>query len=315
MNIINIDKEPTVFILGAGSSNPYGFPLGSELKEQIIKLDEKEIENLLEKKQEVKKLIPDFLETLARGDYETIDNLLDQKPRYRELGAYYIVKVIAEKEIEKNLFPQREHYADLFQMLNVESESNSEVLFSVVTVNYDRSFEYFLRCNAKYNCHQDLELNAMRKISKLHIIHAHNSLGNLSEVPYGRVTSTKEYIHEAARQIKIIPDSIENSNEYIEAQRVIAAAKNIVFLGFGYHKKILSALFAKSNLIGKQIFGTGVRFDQNHRIELNEIMNNINGTITLGGENQDNSAFLDYLGLSRNKLRLERAWSSISKKG
>jgi len=295
---IDIYNEPTTFILGAGASSAFGFPLGPQLKKDIIDQPESDFQGLLDEGKH--DLIPSFKEALKYGDYDTIDNFLEQKERYRDLGAYFIVSVIARHEFHDRLFPQHDIYADFYHMLYVESESDSIPPISIVTLNYDRSLEYFLIKNVEYNCPEKLEAQAMMKVFQLPIIHAHGSLGDLPRVPYGDVGNSPESMKDAAERIMIMSDKLEDGEAFQTAQVQIAQAKNIVFLGFGSHKRIMDALLAKTDLSAARVFGTALKIPN---IDRSRISAYFDDAIDLGRERVDCATFLSKQGIDRMNLK------------
>ena len=105
---IDLYRDPTVFVLGAGASNLYGLPLGIQLKQDILELPDSRVQPFLGDLQDAAALIPGFKAALAQGDYGTIDHFLEKKKRYRDLGAIYIVCAIGAREKPESLFPQKE---------------------------------------------------------------------------------------------------------------------------------------------------------------------------------------------------------------
>ena len=299
---IDIDKEPTVFILAA-ASNPYGFPLGPDLKQQILQFPDQTVKSVIGENHPATSSIPKFKEALTHGDYGTIDYFLERKKCYRELGAFYIVSVIGGCEHQHALFPQREFYADLFHMLDLESESTEIPPISVVTLNYDRSLEQFLVKNVEYNCSDSHEEHALMKVKKLPIVHPHGSLGDIESVPYGQVTQSPASVHEATKRIKIVSDTLEESEEFQKAKKVIANAHNLIFLGFAYHPTTLNALLSPHNLSDKKVFGTSVRLSPERKSQTESFFNN---AILLGG-NLPCSDYLDHLKIGRQKLLRKKA--------
>ena len=55
-------------------------------------------------------------------------------------------------------------------------------------------------------------------------------------------------------RFRSIPTS--EKEDFRNAQATLAHAKNIIFLGFGYHERTLSALLTQCDLQNKQVFGT-----------------------------------------------------------
>ena len=303
MVYLDIYREPTVFVLGAGASNLFGLPLGTQLKQEILEFPDSQVKSFLGGQLNEAALIPEFKATLGQGDYGTIDYLLEKKKRYRELGAYYIVCVIGAREKPESLFPQRDLYADLFHMLDVESDSLLIPPLSIVTLNYDRSLEYFLERNVEINCPDHLEEHARQKVQKLRIVHAHGSLGDIETVPYGKSNKTAESVREAAHKIKIISDRIEDAEDFQKAQQIIADAHNIVFLGFGYHQRTLEALLGRCDYQSKKVFGTAVHLSENRKYDLKVFFHS---RIHFGGVNQDCSSFLEHLGIGRGNIQRKK---------
>ena len=300
---IDIYNDETVFVFGAGAANTYGFPLGPDLKNNILSLPDNSVKPFLDQHAGAIDLIPPFKEALHHGDYGTIDYFLERKKKYRELGAYYIVTVLASHESHESLFPQKELYADLFYLLDVESDSPDIPRVSVVTLNYDRSLEYFLAKNVEYNCCDELEEHALAKVKKLRIVHAHGTLGDLDSVKYGQAAKSPEAVAAAAKRIKIISDRLDESEDFREAQALIAGARNVVFLGFGYHPRTLSALIPEGSFDGKKIVGTAVRLPDDRKSEL---LIYFRSQIHLGGANQNCSSFMEHLGIGRENLKRQR---------
>lgn len=299
MPALDVYTEATVFVLGAGASSAYGFPLGPQLKNNIVDLPDSVLRTFLEEHNIDQATVESFKRDLRDGDYGTIDYFLERKKRYRELGALCIATVIADAEAKSSLFPQRDLYADLFYLLDVESGSDSIPPVSVVTLNYDRSLEYFLFNNAEINCADEHEEHAKRKISKLLIIHAHGSLCNISDAPYGKVKGDKNLLEDAARRIRIVSDRFDDSHEFHAAQDAVASAHNIVFLGFGYHHRTLEALLAKADPKNQKIFGTSRSFAD----ERQRAVRLLYGSSFSFGGNLDCSAFMEYLGIGRGNIR------------
>lgn len=290
--IDKILEEQTVFILGAGASSPYNFPLGKQLKDNILKYPDDEINTILDVDERgfLTELIPEFKEILRYGDYSTIDEFLEHKGRFRKLGAYYIVAALGKLERPEHLFPQRDLYAELFKIFDIGSENGNILPIKVVSLNYERSLEYFLNKNCLYNCSEDSEKTALNKVSRIQIIHAHGSLGELDSVPYGKVLKEQSHVKKAVDNIKIISDRLDDSEDFQNAQTIIAEARSIIFLGFGYHARTLKSLFAKSDLNTKDIYGTTYKLDQADKTTMYELTSKAK-TKFFGNDSEDCAMF------------------------
>ena len=105
---LNLNEE-TVFFLGAGASNPYGFPIGTLLKTHMISnLTNGDCKNALVKSGFESLLVKDFGEALIGTYHPTIDIFLEKKKKFRDLGAHLIAYTLLPCENHNLLFPQKE---------------------------------------------------------------------------------------------------------------------------------------------------------------------------------------------------------------
>lgn len=290
-----IMKTPTVLVLGAGASRPFGLPLGRELKQGMLnQLGDGQTRSLLESLEFDGQLIDAFRDALRYGTHPTIDVFLEKKTSFRELGSYLIAKTLMPLERDNQLFPQRDWYGDLFVAMNFETEEPDVSLLSVVTLNYDRSFEHFLKMNIVYNCHEEQVGSAHTKRESIKVVHAHGSLGPYPEVPYGTKATDADSLRRAAESIKIVSDRLDKSPDFQKAQQIVADAYHVVFLGFGYNEITLTALLAETALDGKHFYGTGFNLDEPTK---NKLQNIFGDKMTLG-EGLDCSKFLKHIRLT-----------------
>ena len=175
----SVMESPTVFVLGAGASNPFGFPLGSELKNAMLNhLRNPDFRRVLHTAGFGNDLIKNFAIALGYSFHPTIDIFLEKKTNFREIGAYVIARSLMPLEHQlQNLFPQKDWYGDLFTAMDFENEEPDSSLLSIVTLNYDRSLEHFLLKNIDYNCQHERTDFCHAKRHKIEVVHAHGSLG------------------------------------------------------------------------------------------------------------------------------------------
>lgn len=291
----SIMESPTVLVLGAGASNRFGFPLGPDLKKLMSEnLHNPGFRRTLQPFGFDENLIRDFDEALGYSSHPTIDIFLEKKTNFREIGAYVVARTLMPLERHPSLFPQKDWYRDLFTALDFENEEPNANLLSIVTLNYDRSFEHFLCKNIDYNCHDERIPFCHTKRQKIEVVHAHGSLGQYPEVPYGIDVDDPNTLRRAAKNIKIVPDRLDDSPDFQKAQEIISKANHIVFLGFGYNERTLSLLMAKINPDGKHFYGTSIALDGPTRTRLTEMFGD---KITLG-ENQDCRQLLKTIGVT-----------------
>ena len=106
--------KPTAFIVGAGGSRPCGFPLGRELRDQI--LDSKQA--LARSKRTGQPRTYDVIKTLGLGleygaflrafetcGYSSVDRFLERNPPYNKIGKLIIAAELLPCESNDRLFP------------------------------------------------------------------------------------------------------------------------------------------------------------------------------------------------------------------
>lgn len=262
--------KPTVFVLGAGVSMPYGFPSGKQLVEQICEatqvktsltspipddsrylISRENIQNILFDnfgKPETQK----FGNALFLSHQVSIDAFLEHRQEFTEIGKLAIALFILRKEMEAELFSFENRYKGcyqhLFSKLNTGWEKFKQNKVSFITFNYDRSLENFLFTSLQ-NTYSKSENEIAEQLSEIHIIHVHGSLGKLKwqeakGIPYGtldeytplnRLKFNTKLALDASRQIKIITENRSNFEEFQSAFKLLSEAERIYFLGFGYH--------------------------------------------------------------------------------
>ncbi|MDA3927079.1 MAG: hypothetical protein PF904_20580 [Kiritimatiellae bacterium] len=149
---IKFFKERTVLVLGAGASKDYGFPLGAELKRKIRENTSSLINNrALEGAGYEPTEILEFSNAFHYSEHSTIDQFLDHKTSLRKLGSYLIAGALSPLEQDKNLLKKGGWYKDLYQFLCFSEAEPIVSNLSVVTLNYDRSFEHYMTKTIDFN--------------------------------------------------------------------------------------------------------------------------------------------------------------------
>lgn len=259
-------KTPTVFVLGAGASAPYGFPTGSELIEDVIHINGGQGNESRFGYPEEK--IQDFCDRLAGSFTDSIDVFLEKNSQYQTLGKRMIAHKIKECEKPEHIrMRNRGDNIELWydKLLNVMDDSKhleqfSDNAFSVITFNYDRSLEEFLYqslCNRYSSASGE---DVARQLCEIPFLHIHGSLGvlpwqseflkwdvpeNPVPVPYGEPIDVG-IAFRSAENVRIISDEDVDSLEVVHlAKQQLLAAKSIYFLGFGYHKTNIERLLSR----------------------------------------------------------------------
>lgn len=243
--------KPTVLVLGAGASKPYGYPTGKELYYHALYLlgpDQGELATFLWGSGNAHQFDP-FREALYGCGLESIDTFLESRKQFVLVGKLVMAYILCLRE-EPAILHQRTDepgrwYKYLFGIMktNVDHlEDFSQNRLAVITFNYDRSLEQFLFTSLKHSFGES-DAKCAAELAKIPIVHVHGRLGWL---PWQQGRPVRGYekpersagVIEAARSIKIVHEQsdVDSSTEFIQAHDLLAKASTICFLGFGYHE-------------------------------------------------------------------------------
>jgi hypothetical protein len=253
----HLPKPKTVLLLGAGSSKPYGFPLGWELKRNIINMgrgfSKDEFDRLGIGRDGARALAEDF----AASRLPSIDNFLALRDDYIDLGkkliAFQLLTAEAQWRAASYAVGDDDHLGYLWSRLAQASWSELDFgWLTVVTFNYDRVLQQYL-IKAMQPTYKVTEEQARDKVSQLNVIHVYGSLGNLFDehdktVEFGPTMISTPQVHRAAQSIELIPESRDTSRGVVEAQEALLVADVIGILGFGFDELNLRRLDAKRTL-------------------------------------------------------------------
>ncbi|MCG2659562.1 MAG: hypothetical protein L6437_04880 [Kiritimatiellae bacterium] len=282
--------RPTVLILGAGSTIPYGFPSGKSLVEQICqRLKESETKRIIHSILDLNNsdtIIDEFLKALQFSGRYSIDAFLEHRTEFIPIGKAAIASVLIPLENKAGLFRTGNGwYRYLFNQMNTEFEEFAQNKLSVITYNYDRSFEFYLLTAMKNSYSKSFE-ECIKQLNKIPLIHLHGSLGNLvgmgsDQLDYGSKLRP-DALAVAGRNIRVIHENLDNEPQFLEANKLICDAEIICFLGFGYDQINLDRLDInrmRAKDTKKLIFGTAYEKGQAER---DWIVSYFLGPITLG---------------------------------
>ena len=285
-------NKPIVLILGAGASWDYGFPTGQLLKAKIWEiLSDGEFGNMCSSLSP----LDHFKRSLELTPDLSIDAFLEHNfDDFGEIGKKAIARVLLPFENNKSLFKgwmQRElvldagssrcvdemssqipkmgqhWYTHLFNLMSngVKFDDFNNNKLTVVTFNYDRSFEWFMlqALSAKYQKTLEESAEVLRVIP---IIHIYGKLGKLRHLDtslnddyvgydsWSNVDSIERrlMINHAAESIKIIHEPDYDLMNLKKSQEAFIEAQRIYFLGFGFHKMNMERLFNKIKSNGNE---------------------------------------------------------------
>lgn len=290
----------TVLVLGAGASWDFGFPTGGELVMQIL-------DNLSSKDKSEFKLFKeacaflgeqnwtktnDFPRVLKEAKPPSVDAWLAHNPTHIKRGKAAIAMALlqCEERTGLRLDAKGDWYQVLFDRLNAPLEDFQKNELSIVSFNYDRSFEHRL-FQSFTNTHTDGETDkergeklkeCKRVLNELSIVHVYGCLGRLDwqtdnpetplkPVPYGAELNAG-WISTAAENIKIMPEKSEKlPEEFEKARRLIADADALYFLGFGYDETNMKKLGIDASVKPSKVMGTAYELDYQRRREVERL--------------------------------------------
>jgi len=301
-------RRPTVFVLGAGASAPYGFPLGTALTDGItweLTRDESPFRDDLQRVGYRFAQLREFGQALAAAGRYSIDDFLQDRPQFRELGKLAIARMLIPAERDDRLdfnadprhwmphggVPDTRWYRYLFNQLLTSDRGHCSIAenkLTVVTFNFDRSFERALFRFVLANCAEN-EAQAKEHCSKIPVLHLHGQLGAPSwlaqpsasplvrpafgEPPLPKPFAVRDYVPEdiganalnlCVAQIRIVDEEVIHSAVQKQAVTALEDAEVICFLGFSYNPLNLQKLelprFAR-----KSIRGTAYRLPDGRR--------------------------------------------------
>ena len=294
-------KIPTVFIVGAGASKPYGFPIGRELVtlicNNLINDQSRYFKQLYDLEHYNRSDILGFRNQLLYSGKGSVDAFLEHRKNCIQIGKYAIAQVLIEFEDSQKLFVKGDWYQYLYEKLNTSFEEFDQNKIGIITFNYDRSIEHYL-FKALKNSYGKSDEECASKIKNIPIIHVHGQLGYL---PW-QDKPAREYKREsrdvinaisiAASGIRIIHEDI-NVNEdelFIAAHSLLRGAERIYFLGFGYNETNVKRLSIPR---GKFLQGTSYNLENAEIQDVNRIFQPYGyNNILVGDKNKDSLLFI-----------------------
>jgi hypothetical protein len=281
MNVKN--SKRFVFILGAGSSVDFGFPMGSELTGHIsnalaFRSDGHYVHGGSDLVREAlahgAQACPNWfsasrLISSAMPLAPSIDNFVNV--HRHDVGIAYCAKVAiadcilaAERNSKVYVLPDNIYNTiDFTENMNawhtlffriVTMYSTIDELrdrlteLAIVTFNYDRSFEHFMfhAIRAYYKVSNEI---AASVLNNLEIYHPYGKVGKIpyletgATIQYGQEIRGRELL-EIASQIRTFTEGTDpESSDIIKIRRTVFDAKALVFLGFAFHPLNMDLLF------------------------------------------------------------------------
>lgn len=239
-------------------------------------------------------LLGQFHDDFWKSQQPSIDAFLESREDHLDLGKHIIAAFLIPNEVKSALRPEDLSVADdmdksengkqkpdehwyryLFHRMGPTKENFRESLkrISVITFNYDRSFEYYFFETVK-SAYGVGDEEAADLVEGFGVIHFYGLLGKTHFSGTGKDRRGYEAhfdensIRTAASMIRIISAEDDRAEEQQIAHRLIEKAERICFVGFGYDVTNLTRLNVH-NLFSVprdgQVLGTGYRVEDDVR--------------------------------------------------
>lgn len=297
--------KPTLLILGAGASAPYGLPTAFTLKKAICEqlgVNTSELTRQLVSVGFDGDAIQTFRSELAMSLRKSVDRFLERCANRIEIGKAAIAAYLLGCERHAKLYDPAnddnwvEHVFEAMDAPLVEIAAN-DIRF--VTYNYDRSLEEMLFNAIKHGDSGVTDDQAAKVLRRLMIVHLHGTLSphpafDPKGLPFGSAP-TADNIRRAAEHIEIVHQVDPQSKNFQAAKDAIRWARRIIFLGFGFDAINVNRLklFAPDSISSlpsyDEILGTAVDLEDTDRAQIGKLFGKI---IHLGGGNIKSLRFL-----------------------
>jgi hypothetical protein len=273
-----IDRR-TVFVLGAGASVPYGFPVGSELVDRVCehlgefgpdaewrtRLRETAILAGTDVNRDSHDIDFDsFGRRLRDSRLNSIDLFVERNPQYATLGKRAIAQelILCEDDLKLTAAPPaHDWHRYLFNQLFPAKLADYRCHLRVITFNFDRSFEraLFLAARAIY---PDASSDELRSL--VPVLHMHGQLGEPAwwEAKPSATTRTytskltAERVFESAKQLLMVHDELTDGGVIETSRQWLEWAQCVCFLGLAFHDLNLDRLDVPSSLKTKTVHCT-----------------------------------------------------------
>ena len=269
-------KRKTVLVLGAGASQPYGFPLGPALVDQVcaeILEEDSTLVSRLGLRGVKRNDCLEFAKALRDARPYSIDAFLEMREEYGKMGKLAIADILLRAENQRTLSatPQKVDWYRYLLNKSLVLRSRDNYLdqarfLTIVTFNFDRSFE-----RALFSCLRAAfggdDADTRELATKIQVHHIHGLLGQPSwlypehaeATAYGHHTSNVgRATRKALRSIKIVGEDLKDRSTLDAAEAALRKAHYIYFLGFGFDERNLQRLNAPDSIKHASVTATAL---------------------------------------------------------
>lgn len=255
----------TVIVFGAGASVPFGLPSGFALFQRMSQFVDSDNNAVLRKFDSIgtpPNESRDFVQALRASGKTSVDAFLEHRPDLLGIGKLAIAIGLVPCEHESFFFarPNGPHlYDHLYARLNAPPERFDQNRLTVITYNYDRSFEHYLTTSLT-NSYKLSLADAASLARSVPVLHLHGQLGTYPPFgPGGRhydAVDDAANLQIAASGIKIIHEANPQDDVFKLARFALGEAESIHVLGFGWDPTNMTRLFASADIRIGAVFGS-----------------------------------------------------------
>lgn len=246
----------TVYVLGAGASQPFGYPLGVGLYHEVLEHfapGGAYRTHLLNTTKFVERDIDHFLAALSRSGNTSVDAFLERRhAEFLEIGKAAMAISLMLKENEATLWRQPNWMLNLYGLMRSETfEEFGENEVSFITFNYDRSLEHFL-CTSLSNDFGRSISDCADVLASIPIVHLHGRLGYLpwqskQARAYGDTSIDIRAVDLCVREMRVVHEDItDRDKDFTEAKSLLSEAKRLYLMGFCFGKKNVERIDLRS---------------------------------------------------------------------
>ncbi len=251
--------DPTTFVIGAGTSIPFGMPSGFELLKKICQsdcdLDQTRYPFFTHAANTclnpyTKNPHDDFREKLRTSSFDSVDRFIQDNEEYVDYAKACISHILLQAEknaafhctdalyqkVNQNAFRR------LWNAMGQPGDVSREVhRHRFVTFNYDRLLEHFVYTSLRQGQRFSRE-DAMNVVETLDIVHVYGSLGkyegetinSYADKVEGSFNASTHSFRQAVKSLSLLlTDRASNENSERVTQH-FRDAPNVVVLGFGF---------------------------------------------------------------------------------
>jgi hypothetical protein len=299
-------SQPIVFVIGAGASAEFKMPVGAELKKRIAQTlnftkgpnsGDVRFYNLI-----ITRFGDDgYVKAAAElsriiGRFDSIDEALNWFSEHTivSIGKSAIAWEILKAERTSNLYnnddpnfishaSRHEAWTEQFLGMAISAVKRDCIwdVFSNVTIikfNYDRTLEHYLY-SALQRRFEVSEKDSVRAISQLHIIRPYGTVRPLpwqkeqiNRVEFGYdISNDFDQLHNISERIRTYTEQITEPELQHALTQAVNNAKQVVFLGFGYHQQNMR-LISPSTQVGRYVLATVFGIDSNNYDRMIEML-------------------------------------------